>query len=393
MKLLSSLKDAPELGGGFDDVASQRVWGTISSELGFSGNVERPRYALRDYIDYVAWRISHVFLRPMAVGVSTFLLVFGGWVVTVNAAFNTVPGDFLYPVKLATERVQLSLANNEQRTRLHAEFASRRLEEVLEISSSSRDGKDVRVREAVENFKAEMTSASAELENMTLTSPETVAEVAIDVNRRVDEYVAVLEQTQAEPALDQGQQDQVGEAITAVEQADQQVTEVIIASHEATQEQKTARYLQTAFQADLLDIQDRRTLALGRMDAVATALRSVVMPNEEEDLTTIDALRDQLKGFDAQISEAMNLFAAGGFRRVLEIVNALKGELAKAEDALAIMEINITTAQTTAAQGTSGRVSDSVSEIQPETPCRVSSLCPDIKVDPALGGSPDATIQ
>ncbi len=363
MKLLAKHKDAPELGGDFRDEASQRVWSKISYDLGFASSaVSRRTYVWQDFVEYVSWRIAHVLMRPVMVGVSTFLIVFGGWVVTVNAAFNTVPGDFLYPVKLATERVQLSLANNEQRARLHAEFASRRLDEVLEITSSTRDGKDVRVREAVENFKSEIASASAELETI---APEAAATIAIAVDRKVEEYEAALEQTQVEVATES--LPQVAEAVAAVEETNQQVAEVIIASHEATQEPETATYLQTSFQNDLVDIQNRQTLAFGRMDAIEVAFENVELETESADVVELKDLRKTLKAMDEEMNEAMGLFAAGGFRRVLEIVSGLKGTLAQSEGRLAEMEIEITTAQQQE-QGASGEVSEtSVSEVLPET--------------------------
>jgi hypothetical protein len=396
IKLFSTFKDAPELGGGFDDTATKRVWSRLASELGFSETMERPRYSFHDYAAYAAWRAAHVLLRPVTVGLSTFLLVFGGWVMTVNAAFDTVPGDFLYPVKRATERVQLSLANNEQRVRLHTEFASRRLDEVLEISQSSREGKDVRVREAVESFEAEVASAGVELEQITASqfaSATDVLEAAIAVDRKVNEYAAVLAQPETESAMGQNQ-DQVADALSTVQETDEQVTEVIIASHEATQKEDTARYLKTAFKVDLFDIEDRRTLVFQRMRAVESAYDTVDLPQESEGLSTIKNVRAALlSGFDESMVEAMNLFAAGGFRRVLEIVNGHKNTLAAAEGALAIMEINITTAQTANEneQGIPGGVSDAPSESQPETLCSVSSPCSDEKVDAAESGESDTS--
>jgi hypothetical protein len=339
MKLLARFKDAPELGGGFSDAASERVWDRISSDLGFRQTVQQPAYTWRDYAAYVVARFSRSFLRPLSVGVSAFVLTFSGWVLTVNAAFNSVPGDFLYPVKLATERVQLTLASTEQRARLHTEFASRRLDEVLEIASSSREGKDVRVREAINGFKSEIASASEELGN--ITSVEVATDVAIAVDRKVDEYEVVL--AQSEITFEQSSVS-VDEVITVVEATNQQVADVIISSHEATQEAETAEYLQTSFQDDLADIRDRQTLLNERLIKIEAVLAGAALPNEAAHVSTIEQIRLEIEPFAEHTTEAMNLFAAGGFRRVLEIVNEMKSTLVLVEEQTATMEIEISVA-------------------------------------------------
>jgi hypothetical protein len=70
-------------------------------------------------------------LRPVMVrvfAVIVVVLVLG--VATVSLSANSLPGDVLYPVKIAAERVQLFLTiDNEGKARLHAIFAEERTEE------------------------------------------------------------------------------------------------------------------------------------------------------------------------------------------------------------------------------------------------------------------------
>jgi hypothetical protein len=62
------------------------------------------------------------------------LLVF--WVAT-NASAQSVPGDLLYPLKLATERVSFALAlRSDQRAELRLTFADRRLTELVSTLQS-----------------------------------------------------------------------------------------------------------------------------------------------------------------------------------------------------------------------------------------------------------------
>jgi hypothetical protein len=59
--------------------------------------------------------------------VIAFILLLGS---AVGASAASVPGDFLYPVKRATEQVRLAVTPAEQQVELHLEFARQRLQEL-----------------------------------------------------------------------------------------------------------------------------------------------------------------------------------------------------------------------------------------------------------------------
>lgn len=66
------------------------------------------------------------------VAVFVFLMAGGG---TVAAASDSMPGDILYPVKMATERVQIAFTFSDGgKAELHAKFAGRRAEEVARMA-------------------------------------------------------------------------------------------------------------------------------------------------------------------------------------------------------------------------------------------------------------------
>jgi hypothetical protein len=75
--------------------------------------------------------------RHWWVGVTALLavIVFAG-AGTVAAANSAQPDNFFYPVKLATESVRISLAGSDQaKAELYAEFADRRLDEILAMAA------------------------------------------------------------------------------------------------------------------------------------------------------------------------------------------------------------------------------------------------------------------
>jgi len=78
-----------------------------------------------------------------AVAVVLILLLGGGS--TVAAAGSSMPDDLLYPVKLATEQVQLTLTrSNMGRAELHAELADRRVAEIIYMADKG-DAQQVEV--------------------------------------------------------------------------------------------------------------------------------------------------------------------------------------------------------------------------------------------------------
>src|SRR5690349_10227649 len=186
------MKDAPEFGGDFD---AKRSWKTFALKNGFSTEEKPAHYTFADYVDYVGHVLGQHILRPVSIGASVFVLIFGSWVATVNASFDSVPGDVLYPVKLVTERMQLTFASStQQRARLHTEFAGRRLQEVVEISNSDREGKVILVQAAMDGFKQELASAGEELTSLQTNDPVVATEFAVVLDQKTDEYEALLSQ-------------------------------------------------------------------------------------------------------------------------------------------------------------------------------------------------------
>lgn len=71
--------------------------------------------------------------------VAALVLAFGGWT-TATAAQDSVPGEVLYPVKEAQERVLLLIVFSDSRKAdLHASFAEARAEECVKLASKGGD--------------------------------------------------------------------------------------------------------------------------------------------------------------------------------------------------------------------------------------------------------------
>jgi len=81
-------------------------------------------------------RRHRVFLRAATGLAGTLILAALGTAGTVYAAQASLPGDTLYPVKTAAERVQLTLTlNHEQKAFLHLKLVQRRIDEVAGLAT------------------------------------------------------------------------------------------------------------------------------------------------------------------------------------------------------------------------------------------------------------------
>ena len=101
------------------------------------------------------------------------ILIAGGG--TVAAASDSLPGETLYPVKLATERVQLAFTFSDMgKAKLHAKFAGRRIEEMARIAER---GDSERVEGLVSRFDAHLKNIEEWAAKMRRGEPKHEAQV------------------------------------------------------------------------------------------------------------------------------------------------------------------------------------------------------------------------
>lgn len=280
-------------------------------------------------------------LRPLAVGLTAFVFMVGGWAGMVSASFDSVPGDVLYPVKIANEKAQLAMAlSGERKAKLHVEFASRRLDEIVTITASDSPEKETRVKMAVENFTKEITAVSEQIDQIKAEDIASATELAKIVDRKVDEYEATISQTEADfPEENQGD---VAVAKEVVNTADNQAVEVLVENHESTQEEATAADLERTFQKDYASIQSQLALSSSRIETIEGALSEYDLENEAVYVETVAEAKELLAAFEPMLSDALDLMAAGGYRAAFEDMQFIDDELGQVSSSITALEISIT---------------------------------------------------
>ena len=123
---------------------------------------ERPAATvnLRDLRQFVSSlvpaNLNRFILRPALVVFLAFGVITSGWIASVSASLNSLPGDTLYSLKIATEKAQLVFVSGDNEARLQVELAGRRMEEVSKISENQMPGKEELMGIAVANFNDQM---------------------------------------------------------------------------------------------------------------------------------------------------------------------------------------------------------------------------------------------
>lgn len=143
-------------------------------------------------------RMVYAVARPVLVVLLIIGTVSGGWVASVGATQNCLPGDMCYSVKLATEKTQEMVVSvtgsNTSKTQLQLEFASRRAKEIKKVVEVK--GTDQSAKEAIQHLQDSIKSANEGVKDVAQTNPDKVVEMAKDVNTKTSEIVNTLKEVQ-----------------------------------------------------------------------------------------------------------------------------------------------------------------------------------------------------
>ena len=159
--------------------------------------------------------------QTMALAVSSLFILFVGPWLTLKAAENSLPGDLLYSIKKASEGVQKTVANSEEKPRLQVEFAGRRLEELSKVNQDidSVSEKTEKSKEIIGNFKDNLASVSQQIKGI---SSKDKAVVVAQETKKLKEN---LERAKDEAPLEV--KDDIAEAEKSIEKINEEILTVL----------------------------------------------------------------------------------------------------------------------------------------------------------------------
>lgn len=140
------------------------------------------------------WRLA----KPVVALLVVFAVALSGGIATVGASMNSLPGDALYGVKMATEKMRLTFTPSDiEKAKLQLEFANDRLAEVDKLSQRTDPKKSAKIKVAVDSFKKGLDNIQEHITQAKETGGDSlkILEAATAINDQTDEMAVSLEET------------------------------------------------------------------------------------------------------------------------------------------------------------------------------------------------------
>jgi uncharacterized protein YhaN len=107
---------------------------------------------------------QYLFARPALVGIATFVLALGSGLAVVKAAQGSLPGDRLFPVKLALERAELGITFDQAaKTKLQGEITGKRADELTEVAKLPFSLNERKMAQAIDQIEQQIADTQKEL--------------------------------------------------------------------------------------------------------------------------------------------------------------------------------------------------------------------------------------
>ncbi|MFH0928704.1 MAG: DUF5667 domain-containing protein [bacterium] len=281
-------------------------------------------------------------VKPLAYAGSfaaLFVLAFIGLV----SAYDSVPGDSLYRLKIVSERAQLKLAStDEAKVRLHLEFASRRAEEVgrmLEAFALNKTStQTANVKQTVGNLKQELNAVSSQLNNLHQSKDTQAAKVAQIVDRKVSDLEKTFDANFLQ--MPEDVQTEVDAAKGVAEIASVQAFQVLVekAKTDVAMEDALVKKVSDRFASLKVDQNTLENAVAEQLGAIAARGGSlaILAPADLEKVTALKQYQADLSATAALIEEGEGLLAEKDIgvameksnqaaKSLLEVSLALKG--------------------------------------------------------------------
>jgi len=138
------------------------------------------------------FNFSKIFKPAFAFALTSVILVSSITTVgVISASQGTLPGDFLYPVKTAIEKTQLTFTSSpESRTKLSVKFATQRIDEFTQLIERPNKGEDI--GKTVQKFTQEMVTVQQNINTLKEKNMQKATEVAKIVKAQTTAYKEAL---------------------------------------------------------------------------------------------------------------------------------------------------------------------------------------------------------
>ena len=155
------------------------------------------------------FNVLKIFKPSFAIALATIILITSlATVGIISAAQNSLPGDFLYPVKTALEQTRLTFTpGQENKTKLSIKLATERMDEFTQIVNEPEKKKDT--EKTVKSFTVQIINVREGIDKLKEKNAEKAAEVA----ELIKKQAPIFEETLTKGA------DQLGYILPGIDEA------------------------------------------------------------------------------------------------------------------------------------------------------------------------------
>ncbi len=275
------------------------------------------------------------FRGPALAALSLLGVVTGGSIASVSAAERSLPGDFLYSIKLASEQTRLLFAKGKsEKVKLKAEFVDRRAKEIREIAASDIPKKQALIQEAAETIRRDLDTVNTQLNEAAAQEPAAAVAMAARV---VDETSTSLASTLkgVRIILSDEEKDKIGEAEAAAVKTGVKAVQVLIDSQDKTEEIiMTNDQLKESIQNKVQGLEEHIANAEQRMLATSSTRLNEPVTSTSTVADTASSTNQQIRSAQQTLMETKQLLEENKMQEV-------KNHLGEAARAVTTVEKNI----------------------------------------------------
>lgn len=343
-------------------------------------------------------------VRPVVVLLIVSIVATSGWVASVDAAYNTLPGDWLYPAKRMAEKTQVTVAaimgakNTE--VKLHSEFAKRRATETKQIINGADPKKQERAAQSVIDLKKEIVNVNTSLDAINIAKADQSAAATVkDVKQDTEQVKNVLQEVKTNlitstSTADKSVSAAVSEAKDMAKDTAVKAVEVMVSKHlngdNSVSQEEVKQVINATAQSAMAEATENKQNMAGVkvvMDAVKTEVREAAA----ESAKISPVVSSSTKAFAEQVTSVSNktneatVQSATAVTETTKKAEEVKNLVQQGDLTKAVEKIKEVTETTKASEKISDSIIKSVQNVLPPVAEAVKekiSPVADTKIDP-----------
>ncbi len=250
----------------------------------------------------------HSLARPFAGFAMLLVFIFGG-AATVWGSFESMPGDVLYPIKITTERLQVTLIQDEdKKADLKLEHAKKRVAEIKVLTQTiPTPRKQEALESTVREYNKVMAEVQATVQKKSQKNKAQAVELAKTLNTITNEVTVTLAGVVGANPNTQKALDDAKENTQKVQKA-----AIVTIAKDSENKEEARQVLQ-----DYLNIKTAQTPAESVVPSVTPPVESIVSTEETSAQTTSFTLQP-LPVVKTNLDEAKELLESGDLDGAIE---------------------------------------------------------------------------